>query len=180
MRLYAAGMGESVTVAEIAAEADMTSAAVYYHYATKEDILLDGLTGFGDAISNEVAHFLRSDRSGSPADLPVHLLNWLDRDRSTAAVWFAHSSGLSMAVEARRRVTNELIIAEVVKSVRAHDAAASLPHASVVAAALISVIEVAARAWLTREDQFVDGQEDEFRSAVATLASNVLAAPTPR
>jgi AcrR family transcriptional regulator len=172
-------MGESITVAEIAAEADMTSAAVYYHYATKEDILLDGLTGFGDAISNEVAHFLRGDRRGSPAELPVHLLNWLDRDRPTAAVWFAHSSGLSMAVEARRRLTNELIIAEVVKSVRTHDATTTLPHASVMAAALISVVEVAARAWLTREGQFVDGQEDEFRSAVATLAANVLAAPTP-
>jgi AcrR family transcriptional regulator len=179
MRLYAAGMGESVTVAEIAAEADMTSAAVYYHYASKEDILLDGLTGFGDAISNEVARFLHDDRRGSPAGLPVHLLDWLDRDRSTAVVWFAHSSGLSMAVEARRRLTNELIIADVARSVRAHDAAATLPHASVIAAALISVIEVAARAWLTREGQSVDGHEDEFRSAVATLAANILTAPTP-
>src|ERR1700745_3733252 len=51
MRLHAAGPLASVMVADIAAEAKMTAAAVYYHYATKEDIIVDGLTAFAAAIS---------------------------------------------------------------------------------------------------------------------------------
>jgi AcrR family transcriptional regulator len=179
MNLHATGLGESVTVADIAAEAGMTPAAVYYHYASKEDVLLDGLTAFGDAIRDQVARFLRRSDGRSPADLPVHLLDWLDNDRASAAVWFAYSCGLSMAVEARRRETNELILTEIVKSVKAHNPECSLPHASVIAAALISTIEISARAWLIREDQLVDGQEDEFRFAVTNLGARILATPTP-
>jgi AcrR family transcriptional regulator len=178
MRLHAAGPPAPVTVADIAAEAKMTAAAVYYHYATKEDIIVDGLTAFAAAISEEVSSFLR-DENGSPADLSVHLLDWFGQDRDTAAVWFAHSNGLSTVVEALRRATNEFLIAELVKSVRAHHREISLPHASVVAAALISAIEISARAWLVREDTLVQGREDEFRGALAALGSKILASPPP-
>jgi AcrR family transcriptional regulator len=177
MHLHAAGPLATVTVSDIAAEAGMTAAAVYYHYATKEDIVVDGLTEFSEAISEEAASFLRDD--GSPADLPVHLLDWLEQDRDTGAVWFAYSNGLSTVVEALRRDTNELLIAELVKSVKVHHPNYSLPHASVVAAALLSAIEISARAWLVREDRLVQGQEAEFRSALAALGAKILASPSP-
>jgi len=178
MRLHADGPLATVTVADIAAEADMTAAAVYYHYATKEDIIVDGLTAFAEAITEEVSSFLRG-HNGSPADLPLHLLDWLEHDRDTGAVWFAYSNGLSTVVEALRRDTNEVMIAELVKSVAAHHPRYSLPHASVVAAALISAIEISARAWLVREDRLVQGRESEFRCALATLGAKILASPAP-
>lgn len=178
MRLHAVGPLTTVTVADIAAEADMTAAAVYYHYATKEDILIDGLTEFADAISEEVSSFL-GDENGSPANLPLHLLDWLEQDRDSGSVWFAYSNGLSTVVEALRRDTNELLIAELVKSVKARHPHYSLPHASVVAAALISAIEISARAWLVREDRLVQGRESEFRSALGALGDKILASPPP-
>ena len=176
MRLHAAGPLESVTVADIAAEAKMTAAAVYYHYPTKDDVLLDGLTAFAEAIGEEVSLFLRGE-DGSPGDLPVHLLDWLEQYRDTAAVWFAYSNGLSMIVEARRRATNELMIAELVKAVKSSKPGTSLSHASVIAAALVSAIEISARAWLVREDALVAGRENEFRAAVAALGAKILASP---
>ncbi len=178
MRLHAAGLRESVMVADIAAEAKMTAAAVYYHYATKEEILVDGLTAFATAISEEVSSFLR-DENGSPADLPVHLLDWFEKDRDPATVWFAYSNGLSTVVEALRRATNEFLIAELVRSVRTHHPEFSLPHASVVAAALISAIEISARAWLVIEDELVQGREDEFRDALAGLGAKILTSSAP-
>jgi AcrR family transcriptional regulator len=178
MRLHAAGPVAPVTVADIAAEAKMTAAAVYYHYATKEDIIVEGLTAFASAISDEVSSFLR-DENASPADLPMHLLDWLEQDRDAAAVWFAYSNGLSTEVEAVRRATNEVIIAELVRSLKAHHPEFSLPHASVVAAALISAIEISARAWLVSEDALVQGREDEFRGALAALGAKILASPPP-
>jgi AcrR family transcriptional regulator len=43
MELFASQRSEAITVAEIAEAAGMTSAAVYYHFASKDDILLEGL-----------------------------------------------------------------------------------------------------------------------------------------
>jgi AcrR family transcriptional regulator len=178
MRLHAVGPVTPVTVADIAAEAKMTAAAVYYHYETKEDILVEGLTAFASAISEEVSSFLR-DENASPADLPIHLLDWLEQARDAATVWFAYSNGLSTEVEALRRATYEFLIAELVRSVKAHRPEFSLPHASVVAAALISAIEISARAWLVSEDTLVQGREDEFRGALAALGAKILASPPP-
>ena len=46
MGLFAMHPPESVTVADIAAAADMTAAAVYYHFPSKEHVLLEGLQDF--------------------------------------------------------------------------------------------------------------------------------------
>jgi AcrR family transcriptional regulator len=179
MRLHAAGSPEAVTVADIAAEAKMTSAAVFYHYSMKEDVLLEGLATFGAAMGAEVAAFLSRGNAGSPADLAAHMLDWLEHDHDSAVVWFAYSSGLSVAIEGCRRSTNEQIIAELVKAVKAHRRDFPLPHASVVAAALFSLVEVSARAWLIRETRWVEGNEKEFRAAVSALGSKILASPVP-
>ena len=44
--LFAVYPAETVTVADIAAAADMTAAAVYYHFPSKEHIILEGLQTF--------------------------------------------------------------------------------------------------------------------------------------
>ena len=46
MGLFALHPPESVTVADIAAASDMTAAAVYYHFPSKEHVLLEGLQLF--------------------------------------------------------------------------------------------------------------------------------------
>jgi AcrR family transcriptional regulator len=46
MGLFALHPPEAVTVADIAAAADMTAAAVYYHFPSKEHVLLEGLQIF--------------------------------------------------------------------------------------------------------------------------------------
>jgi AcrR family transcriptional regulator len=177
MRLHATADPASVTVADIAAEAKMTAAAVYYHYATKEDILLDGLSAFAEAISDEVRILIQPDDQRSPADLPARLLDWLDQDRDAATVWFTHTDGLGTAVEARRRLTNELLIAEIVRAVKSHHPEFPLPHASVIAVGLFSAIEISARAWLVRDEALVEGREDQFRREVAALGARILATP---
>lgn len=178
MRLYTDCEPASITVADIAAEAQMTAAAVYYHYATKEDILLDGLSAFADALSGYVTSLL-ADEAASPADLPVRLLDWLGQRRHAATVWFTYNGNLGMAVEARRRITNEFLVAEILRSVRTHRPDYSLPHASVVAVGLHSAVEISASAWLVPDDVLVSGREDDFRREVAALGAKVLSAPAP-
>jgi AcrR family transcriptional regulator len=162
-----------VAVSEIAAEAGMTAAAVYYHYPTKDDILLEGLALFSDALLEEVFSFLSPAMKRAPSELPLHLLEWLDGERIAAAVWFAHSNGLSMAVEALRRETYEGMLDALVNSVRKARPDCGLAAASVIAAALTSLLEVSARAWLS-DDEALVGDAEQFRAAVAGLGERIV------
>ena len=176
LRLYASRPRESIAVADIAAESKMTAAALYYHYATKEEILLHGLTSFADAFAAEASVYLKSD-DAAVHNLVVHLVDWMHDHRDAAAVWFAHSNGLSTAVEAVRRTTNENILGDVIKAVRRAKPQYPLPHASVIAAALMAQIDVCARAWWTNDEQCSGVCEDDFRAAVADLSARIINTP---
>jgi AcrR family transcriptional regulator len=163
----------SVTVAEIAAEAGMTATAVYYHYPSKEDILLEGLATFSDALLAEVFEYLSPALKRPPSQLPLHLLGWAESDRVAATVWFVHSSGLSMVVEALRRETYDAMMDALVSSVRRTRPDCDLATASVIAAALTSLLEVSARAWLSGDDALAT-DSTRFQAAVAGLGERIV------
>ena len=52
--LFASSPVDTVTVADIAAAAEMTSAAIYYHYPSREEILLEGLREFAESYVGEI------------------------------------------------------------------------------------------------------------------------------
>jgi AcrR family transcriptional regulator len=165
-----------VTVSDIAAEAGMTAAAVYYHYASKEDILLEGLSSFSDALLEQVFGYLSPSLKRAPGQLPLHLLKWIDGDRVAAAVWFVHSNGLSMNVEALRRETYAEMMEALVSAVRRMRRDCGMAAASVIAAALTSLLEISARAWLSDDDTLV-ADIAKFQAAVAGLGERILNSP---
>lgn len=178
MHLYATQPRDAISVADIAAEAQMTTTAIYYHYPTKDEVLFDGLCTFADLLVVEASSYLRSENA-SPLGLPLHLLDWMNQHRESAIVWFAKSDGLSTAIEGCRRSANERLLTAIVKSVRKHHRDHPLAHASVIGAALLALIEVSARAWLTDDAARVPGREDEFRTAVSDLAAKIVSTPAP-
>ena len=107
MHLYAVRQVEDVTVADIAEEAKMTPAAVYYHYASKEDLLLDGLREFTTGLQAELTELLHAapERPISVGTVQGELLTWVQAHRYAALVWFVKSPGMSEPVEALRRKT---------------------------------------------------------------------------
>src|SRR3954451_12359226 len=112
MELFASQRSDAITVAEIADAAGMTSAAVYYHFASKEDILLEGLRALGEAMVTEARRAQAAIAPGgaTTGQLPVRLLEWMDQHRAEATVWFVKSSGVSLTVEQlRREVRGDLI-----------------------------------------------------------------------
>src|SRR3712207_3988597 len=96
MELFASPRSDAITVAEIADSAGMTSAAVYYHFASKDDILLEGLRSVGEAMVVEARRAQQdiATRQASIGELPVHLLGWMDKRRAEATVWFVKSAGV--------------------------------------------------------------------------------------
>ena len=106
MGLFATMAVDEVTVQDIANAVEMTPAAVYYHFASKEQILLEGMERFRDQLLAEVRSNMpeRGDADGVRR-LVEHVLSWVSRHRVPATVYFVNSIGLNLLVEALRRET---------------------------------------------------------------------------
>ncbi len=175
MRLFAASPSDAVTVAEIAEAAGMTSAAVYYHFASKDNILLEGLRGFGEALvveTRRLQHELAADGT-SVGELPVRLLAWLDERRDDATVWFVTSAGVSLVVEQLRRELRGELIAVLIRAAKAARPQAGVAEASVVATGLLSLIETAASCWLTEDESVTGLGRRRFLDETAVLAERI-------
>jgi len=86
MRLFARLSFDEVTVGDIADAAEMTPAAVYYHFAGKEQILLEGTRMFTDEL-------VECARQGVDFNIPVDelmasLLQLIGKRRTFATVYF--------------------------------------------------------------------------------------------
>jgi AcrR family transcriptional regulator len=180
MELFAAHPPEQVTVADIAAAADMTAAAVYYHFPSKEHVLLEGLEGFTVELLTATRELTREvDGDGWAARLVSDLLDWLEQHRTPATVYFAHSAGVDAAVEALRRETRIAQVASLSRAIRTHTGSSRTDVAPDVAAiGLISLIETAASSWLTQDSVFLGLGRRRFLAELGALAERVVAAPT--
>lgn len=178
MRLFAAGSPESVTVADIAEEAAMTSAAVYYHYASKDDILLEGLRSFGDALVALVRHGQQGlvGSGGSIGLLPVQVLDWVDERPVPATVWFVTSAGVSLTVESVRR-ENRIELTRVLARAARGARPMGTAEAGVVATGLLALVETAAGSWLTGDATLHALGRARFRAETSALAERITGVP---
>ena len=175
MELFASQKSDAITVAEIADAAGMTSAAVYYHFASKDDILLEGLRSVGEAMVAE-ARRAQQDiavRQASIGELPVHLLRWIDERRAETTVWFVKSSGVSLAVEQLRRELRGELMTVFTRAAKAARAKISAAEAAVVATALLSELEIAATSWLTEDESLTGLGRTRFLDETARLAERI-------
>jgi AcrR family transcriptional regulator len=175
MELFASQRSETITVARIAEAAGMTSAAVYYHFASKDDILLEGLRSLGEALVTE-ARRAQHDVAGREApvgELPARLLTWMDEHRAEATVWFVKSSGVSMAVEQLRREVNGQLITVFTRAAKAARTKISAAEAAVVATALLSLLETSAISWLIEDESLTGLGRKKFLDETARLAERI-------
>jgi AcrR family transcriptional regulator len=175
MELFASERSEAITVAHIAEAAGMTSAAVYYHFASKDDILLEGLRSLGDALVSEARRTQQdiAAHRASIGDLPVRLLGWMDEHRAQATVWFAKSAGVSLAVEQLRREVNGQLITVLTRAAKAAREKISAGEAAVVATALLSMLETCATSWLTEDESLTGLGRTRFLDETARLAERI-------
>ena len=109
-------------MADIATAAGMTPAAVYYHFPSKEQILLEGLQVFTAELLAELGRIVDDcDEDGWAGDVLVRVLQWLDTRWAPAAVYFAHSFGVDLTIEALRRdvrIETVLLLRRALKATR--------------------------------------------------------------
>jgi AcrR family transcriptional regulator len=172
--LFATVPVDEVTVLDIANAVSMTPAAVYYHFASKEQILLEGLERFRDALfadlgkSRPVPHPTASVRS-----LLTQILGYCQRHRQPALVYFVNSIGLNLQVEALRRATRlELVelIRPVVKRSRGRLGGA---EAGVIAVGLVSLIETSAASMLNQDASYRALGARRFAEQVCSIGERI-------
>ncbi len=176
MRLFATRPPQHVTVADIAAAANMTAAAVYYHFPSKEHVVLEGLHRF-TASYLETLRDLAAARGQPdwPLTLVGGLLDWFEEHRVGATVYFAHSAGVDVAIEALRRATRIEEVQVLARAIRAHTAASRSSVAPEVAAiGLVSLIESSASSWLVQDEVFVGLGRRRFVAQTASIAERII------
>ena len=175
MGLFALHPPEHVTVADIAAAADMPAAAVYYHFPSKEHVLLEGLHDFTERDLSAMRDLVRTDGDSSwAARFTTELLEWLEVERTPATVYFAHSAGVDAAIEALRRETRIGQVMILSRAIRAHSRTArSNIEPEVAAIGIVSLIESAASSWLTQDAVFLGLGRRRFIDETGQLAQRM-------
>jgi AcrR family transcriptional regulator len=174
MGLFASFPVDEVTVLDIAGAAGMTPAAVYYHFASKEQILLEGMQQFRDALLVEVRANLPTTHDASViGDLVAHLLAWNRRNRVVATVYFVNSIGLSLLVEAVRRETRLELVALFRRAARSARGRLGAAEAGVIAVALVSLLETATASNLNQDAAYRSLGARRFTEEVRSLADRI-------
>ena len=183
MGLFALHAPDRVTVADIAAAADMTAAAVYYHFPSKEHVLLEGLQTFTDQYLAKIRELCR--RSGDKdfvRQFVADFLDWSEEVRLPAIVYFTHSAGVDAAIEALRRQTRIEQVLILARAIRLYyQGARSDVRFEVAAIGLVSLIETASSSWLTQDAVFVGLGRRRFVTETVALAERIIGpAGSPR
>ena len=155
MRLHARQDGRPVTVAEIAREAYMSTPAIYYHYPSKDAVLLDGLSQFSaDLVVVIRAAGDEAVRTGTVADLVTSVVRWLDGRRHDAVVWYLTAPQVINADALRDELAAQTLAAwhDAVRASRSDGAEMTDDEVDVVVVACKSLLEISAQSWLA-EDQ---------------------------
>ncbi len=111
MGLFATIPVDEVTVQDIASAVEMTPAAVYYHFASKEQILIEGMQQFSEQFLEEIRSQIPQPGDPGLQAMITHVLSWTIRRRAHATVYFVNSIGLNLMVEALRREVREEMVA---------------------------------------------------------------------
>ena len=175
MGLFATMPVDEVTVQDIAAAVEVTPAAVYYHFASKEQILIEGMEQFRTRLLDAVRSRLpdEGDEDGI-RHLVRDVLAWTARHRDEATVYYVNSIGLNLVVEALRRETRvELIelLRGAVRSVRVRTSAA---EAGVIAIGLVSLLETAIASMVNQDAVYRGIGARRYAAEVAAIADGLV------
>ena len=170
MGLFATMPVEEVTVQDIAGAVDMTPAAVYYHFASKEQILIEGMQHFRDQLLDELR---RVDPAVGIGPLLQHVVAWVGRHRLPALVYFVSSIGLNLMVEALRRETRVGMIEVLEGAVRRVRGRISNAEAGVIAVALVSLIETSLASMLNQDASYRGLGARRFTAEVAAIGERI-------
>ncbi|KUO09365.1 TetR/AcrR family transcriptional regulator [Streptomyces sp. DSM 15324] len=172
--LFATQSPDEVTVADIASRAEMTSAAVYYHFSSKDQILAEAMRAFAAALRERLQALTEAHEPGSDIGAPVTvLLAWMGEHRSAATVFFVSSAGMSQEAESLRHQSRTEVLDELVRLIRKARASVSDAEAAVIGLGLLALLETAAVSQVRSDDVYRSLGHRSFGREVGALAERI-------
>ncbi|MFF7262562.1 TetR/AcrR family transcriptional regulator [Streptomyces sp. NPDC008159] len=172
--LFATQPPDEVTVADIAARAEMTSAAVYYHFSSKDQVLVEGMRVFAAAMCAQVEELAEAHKAGSDVGPTITaLVAWLGEHRSAATVFFVSSAGMSQEAEALRQESRSHLLGGLVRLIRKARASVSDAEAAVIGLGLLALLETAANSQVRGDDVYRSLGHRSFVREVGDLAERI-------
>ena len=175
--LFATQPPDEVTVADIAARAEMTSAAVYYHFSSKDQVLVEGMRVFAAALGEQLESLAGAHAPGSGIGSEVTaLLAWLAEHRSAATVFFVSSAGMSQEAEVLRHQVRTQVLEELVRLVRKDREPVTDADAAVTGLAVLALLENAAISQIRGDEVYRALGHRSFTKEVLRLADRIAGA----
>ena len=175
MKLLTNTPPDLVTVAAIADAAGMTSAAVYYHYPSKDAIILSGISAVGQGYLAEVRLAVDAVMQGSSLSvIPLQVTMWAESIPGAYA-YFVAAAGLSPAVEAERRRIQIEVVDQLRGAVQQLRRDLKPAEVAVRAVALLTVTETGVTSVLTMDRATRGLSPSRLRAEVAALAERIVA-----
>ncbi|MFF4799084.1 TetR/AcrR family transcriptional regulator [Streptomyces sp. NPDC001351] len=172
--LFATQPPDEVTVADIAARAEMTSAAVYYHFSSKDQVLAEAMRAFAVALREQLEALTQAHEPGADVGAAVNaLLAWLGEHRSAATVFFVSSAGMSQEAEALRQESRTQLLNELVGLIRKARESVSDAEAAVIGLGLLALLETAAISQVRGDDVYRSLGHRSFVREVGDLAQRI-------
>ncbi len=177
LELIAESQADAVTIADIAAAADMTPAAIYYHYASREAILIEGFQEVSKTYRAAIdAGVGRVQAGESVGVIAGEILTWA-KSSPGARAYVLSGSGLSSAVEGVLRHDRIYAVEQFRDAVKAARPGLKSAEYAVLAVALLSLIEAAVASMLTLDRARKGLSESRFRQEVESLAESIISPP---
>ncbi|UUU36455.1 TetR/AcrR family transcriptional regulator [Streptomyces sp. CA-210063] len=172
--LFATQPPDEVTVADIAARAEMTSAAVYYHFSSKDQVLAEGMRVFATALREQLHAITEAHEPGTDIGAAVTtLLAWMGEHRSAATVFFVSSAGMSQDAEALRQESRTELLDELMRLIRKARASASDAEAAVIGLGLLALLETATISQVRGDDVYRSLGHRSFVREVGELSERI-------
>lgn len=180
MRLLASRPSEDVTVTEIADACGMTPAAIYYHFAGKDDILLEGLRAFGTAMVEELQAQVDTaiEHPAQPGAVLAEILEWIDHHRAPARFYFVNSAGLSETIEALRRAIRIEVLETLAILARSANPSMNKAEAGVTATGMLAALENAAVSWLSQDEIWLSLGRKQFLAEFTAIIDRLVGVGT--
>lgn len=174
MGLFATMPVEEVTVQDIASVVEMTPAAVYYHFASKDQILVEGMNQFRERFLGELGSRLpEPGDAGGLGELLSQMVAWTARHRTPATVYFVSSMGLNLTVEALRREARVRMVELLRVAVRSVRGSLGDAEAGAIAVALVSLLETSLASMLNQDAAYRGIGARRFGAQVAAIGERV-------
>jgi AcrR family transcriptional regulator len=166
---------DQIAVSDIASHCGMTPAAFYYHFASKDEILDEIVTGFASEWSDAVLAALSevTDKEHLPAIIDT-MLDWVDEHKEAARIYFVTSVGATSSCEAIRRKTRNDLARRAARTFRSVAPNQDRIKVAIGGLGLVTLLEIVARSQLELDSSYRTLGVVRFRATAGHLAASLL------